>query len=83
LKRLYLRVLARLSGKKKRPSRESRTPRVLGPGESNTKEEYIFNYIALSMPKINVIIFQLVINFSGFRFLTFAPKIGIVVFRKL
>jgi hypothetical protein len=55
--------LARFPGKKKRPSRENRTPKVPCPGERNKKEEHIFKNTALTMPSINVHIFQLFVNF--------------------
>jgi hypothetical protein len=37
----YLLGLTRCRGKKKRPSRESRTPKVPTTGLSNTKEKYV------------------------------------------
>jgi hypothetical protein len=59
----YFPGLARLTGKKKRPSREYRTPKVPSPGESNTKTGMYIKYRALTMPTIKAIIYQSLIVF--------------------
>jgi hypothetical protein len=51
------------------------------PRREQHKGGVCIKYIALSMPETNIINFHSVSAFSYFRFLKFAPKTGIVVFR--
>jgi hypothetical protein len=59
----YFPGLARdCQAKKKRPSRENRTPKAPGPRESTINKYYI-KHKALMMPTINILMFQPVIAF--------------------